>query len=69
MRLRIAREKQAARGVAVKPVDREWPALEAELQEVEMILEADAAVARGVDGQASGFVYDEGLAIEEKNTV
>ena len=34
-----------------------------------MILEADAAVARSVDGQASGFVDDKGLAIEEQDTV
>jgi hypothetical protein len=50
-------------------VDRERPAFEAEFQEVEMILETEAAVARGVDGKARRLVDDEGLAIEEENTI
>ena len=69
MRLGIAREQQAARGVAVEPVDRERPALETEFEQVEMIFEAEAAIARGVDGQASGLVDNKGLAIEEQDTV
>jgi hypothetical protein len=34
-----------------------------------MVFEAEAAVARGVDGQAFGLVDDEGLAVEEENAV
>src|SRR3546814_5674614 len=45
------------------------PALETETQAVEMILEAQAAVARRIDRQAIGLVDDEGLAIEEQDTV
>src|SRR3546814_14020703 len=69
VRLGIAREEQAARGVAVEPVDRERPAFETELQQVEMIFEADAAVARRTDGKARGLVDDEGLAAEGEHTV
>src|SRR3546814_16292774 len=45
------------------------PALETETQAVEMILEVQAAVARRIDRQAIGLVDDEGLAIEEQDTV
>src|SRR3546814_6671794 len=45
------------------------PALEAEAQAVEMILQAEGAIARRVDRQAVRLVDDEGLAIEEQDTV
>jgi hypothetical protein len=34
-----------------------------------MVFKAEAAVARGIDGQAGGLVDDEGLAVEEQDTV
>src|SRR5690606_14056847 len=59
VRLGIAREQQATRGVAIEPVDRERPTLETEAQRIEMILQAETAVARRVDGKPRGLVDDE----------
>src|SRR5690606_21279865 len=39
VRLRIAREQKTTRGVAVEPVDRKRPALEAETERIEMVFE------------------------------
>src|SRR3546814_19248419 len=69
VRLGIAREQQAARRVAVEPMHGKRPALEAEAQAVEMILQAEGAIARRVDRQAVRLVDDEGLAIEEQDKV
>src|SRR3546814_17097982 len=69
VRLRIAREQQTARGVTVEPMYGKRPALETETQAVEMILEAQAAVARRIDRQAIGLVADEGIAIEEQDKI
>src|SRR3546814_20078440 len=68
VRLGIAREQQAARRVAVEPMHGKRPALEAEAQAVEMILQAEGAIARRVDRPAVRLVDDEGLAIEEQDT-
>jgi hypothetical protein len=69
VRLGVAGEQQATRCVAVEPVDSQRPALETELQRIEMILEAEAAVARRIDGKAFGLVEDDGLAVEKKDAV
>src|SRR3546814_3647092 len=45
------------------------PALEAEGQAFEMVLEADRSVTRRVDGEARRLVEDDGLAIEEDHAV
>src|SRR3546814_3138878 len=66
VRLRIAREQQTARGVTVEPMYGKRPALETETQAVEMILEAQAAVARRIDRQAIGLVDDVGRAIRSE---
>src|SRR5690606_8294439 len=65
----LAREEQAARGVAVEPVHRERPALEAEAQRIKVVLEAEAAVARRIDRQACRLVDYDRLAVEEKDAV
>src|SRR5690606_31959001 len=50
-RLRVAGEKQAARGVGIEPVDRHGRPLEAEPERVEMVLERRPAAARPLDRQ------------------
>ena len=69
VRLWIAGQQQAARGVAIQPVDGQRPALKAEGQAAQMIFDAERFVARFIDRKTRWFVEDKCLAIEEKNTV
>src|SRR3546814_19554078 len=57
------------RSVAVEPMHRLRPALEAAGQAFEMVLEADRSVTRRVDGEARRLVEADGLAIEEDHAV
>ncbi len=65
MSLGIARKQQAARGVTIKPVHRAWPSPETEFERIEMVFERKRTVTRRINGQASGLVDDNRLAIEE----
>ena len=63
-RFRVARQEQAAAGIAVQPVHGHGPALKAEAQRFEMIFQAQRAVARAIDGQPCGLVDHQGFAVD-----
>src|SRR3546814_1948700 len=69
VRLGVACEQQAARGVAVEPMHRLRTALEVEGEAFEMDLEADLSVTRRVDGEARRLGEDDGHAIEGEQAV
>ena len=66
-RLGIARQQQAARGIAVQPVDRERFALEPEAQGIEVVFKAFAASPRTIEREACGLVDDKGFAVFEQD--
>ena len=63
----MAPEHQAARGVAVEPMRKGWPARQAKAQGVEVILKARAALRTGVNRDSRGLVENENhpVAVEE----
>jgi hypothetical protein len=69
MRPGVAREQQAAGGVAVEAVDRRGRPPEAEAQRVQMVLEAVAGRGSGMDGEARGLVDHDRLAVDEKHPI
>ena len=70
MRLGVAGEQQAARRVAVEPVDRQRRPLEAEAKLVKIIFQALAASREpGMDGEARRLVDHDRLAVDEKDLV
>ena len=69
VRLGVAGEQQAARRVAVEPVDRQRQPLETETKIGEDNLPGSRACAIRMDGEAGRLVDHDRLAVDEKDAV
>ena len=67
VRLGVAGEQQAARRVAVEPVDRQRQPPETETKMVKIIFEALGRARSRMDGEAGRLVDHQRLAVDEKN--
>lgn len=67
MGLRIARQQQAAAGIAIEPVHGMRPSPKSERQVRQMVFKADPTFARRINRQTGGFVDYKSFAVQEQH--